>query len=102
MSCFLGERWARLFPFAVSDRLLTFGEEADGVGFSPGVKKPKAVTKGEKEEGARLFSSPKVNGREEESSLPLSPKATGRGVSFRARPIDEGDGLKQGEKKKAW
>ena len=23
------------------DRLLTFGEEAEGVGFSPGVKKPK-------------------------------------------------------------
>ena len=33
---------ACLFPFAVGDRLLTFDEEAEGVGFSPWVKKPKA------------------------------------------------------------
>ncbi len=27
-------------PFAIGDRLLTLGEEAEGVGFSPWVKKP--------------------------------------------------------------
>ena len=44
-------RWARLFSFAVGDRLLTFGEETEGAGFSPGVKKPLAITKGERRGG---------------------------------------------------
>ena len=35
------------------DRLLTFGEETEGVGFSPGVKKPLAVAKGKGEGGFR-------------------------------------------------
>ncbi len=58
VSCFLGARWARLFPFAVSDRLLTFGEETEGVGFSPGVKKPTGITKGKKGGESEKISFP--------------------------------------------
>ena len=48
VSSLLGRR-THLFSFAVGDRLLTWGEETEGASFSPGVKKPKAITKGEKE-----------------------------------------------------
>ena len=41
----------KLWAITKGERLLTLGEEAEGVGCSPSVKKPMAITKGEKGRG---------------------------------------------------